>query len=332
MGLFSFLTGGTQNGMTAPTVDTQAQGLADQNLQNANSAALANAAAGVGTGQNSLNSVINQYGGTAGGAAGIAQNPFTGNALANQQVSNSQVLGGLYGQGGQLQQAEQQATNLQNTGFQLQPQDYQAYGQASDNIARQFGQNQNSLSAALASRGLGGGGGGVVGSQFAGLQGNQNEQLAQAQFGIAQARYAQNQQMLDQARSYAAQLGGQAQNAINQTQSQNLAGVGQQQNDLTQQQNAAANIANAQTNAQAQAAQANRLGTSGGLFGNLMSGIGSGITGAASGALMGTAGTTNNITGQQTSGTGLMGLIGGSNTTSAIPSQNTQAQTVGASK
>lgn len=136
------------------------------------------------------------------------------------QVQNNAVLGGLFGQGGQLSQAENQVTDLTNNGFNLTDTDKTAYGQAAGNIARQFGQNEQSLSQSLSDRGLSNSG--IAGQEFSNSLGNKNEQLAGLQTQIAQNRMQMNQQRLAQTQNFMAQLGGQAQNALNSQSGQNL--------------------------------------------------------------------------------------------------------------
>lgn len=145
---------------------------------------------------------------------------------ATDRVQNNAIYGGLFGQGGQLSQAEGEATDLANRGFSLKPEDYEAYGQASGNIARMFGQNEQSLSQSLANRGLSNSN--IAGAQFSGLQGNKNEQLAGLQRQIANDRMKMNLERLGQTRNFMSQLGQQAQNAVGQDINSNLA-AGQQE-------------------------------------------------------------------------------------------------------
>ncbi len=157
--------------------------------------------------------------------ASEALNPFTGSALASRQVQNDPTLGGLYGKGGQLEQAENEQTNLANTGYQMQPQDNTAYGQAAGNVARLYGGQEAGAANSLSSRGFGSSPSGVAGATFSGLQGNKNEMLAQAQTSIAQNRMQQNLDRLNSVRQYTQQLGQGAGNALQQQYGRNLAGV-----------------------------------------------------------------------------------------------------------
>lgn len=133
---------------------------------------------------------------------------------ASQRVMDNPLYSGLFDAGGQLGQAENEATQLANTGYNLTPEDHTAYGQASGDISRMFGQNEQSLSKSLANRGLSNSN--VAQAQFSGLQGNKNEQLAGLQTKIANDRMNMNLQRLGQTRNFMTQLGGQAQSAVNQ--------------------------------------------------------------------------------------------------------------------
>ncbi len=163
--------------------------------------------------------------------AGSVGNVNDPNAATNQ-VMNNGVLGGLFGQGGQLQQAENQVTDLTNNGFNLNNTDKTAYGEAAGNIARQFGQNDQSLSQSLANRGLSNSG--IAGQEFSNSLGNKNEQLAGLQTQIAQNRMNMNQQRLAQTQNFMAQLGQQGQNAIQGQSATNRANQGFA-NDVNQQ-------------------------------------------------------------------------------------------------
>ena len=169
-------------------------------------------------------------------AGNNADNISAGNVndpnAATNQVMNNGVLGGLFGQGGQLQQAENQVTDLTNNGFNLNNTDKTAYGEAAGNIARQFGQNDQSLSQSLANRGLSNSG--IAGQEFSNSLGNKNEQLAGLQTQIAQNRMQMNQQRLAQTQNFMAQLGQQGQNAIQGQFGRNLQGQ-QFANDVNQQ-------------------------------------------------------------------------------------------------
>lgn len=141
-----------------------------------------------------------------------------------KQVGENSILGQLYGGNGQdnlLSRTLGDEKNLNSTGWQLNDQDRTAYGQASGDIARMFGQNEQSLSQALSDRGLSNSG--VAGQAFSNSLGNKNEQLGQLQAQIAQHRMEMNQQRLAQTRNFLGQLGGQAQTAIQSQFGRNIA-------------------------------------------------------------------------------------------------------------
>ena len=168
----------------------------------------------------------------------LSTSPIAGHAVASQQVMNDPLTKQAFGEGGSLSNAYGQESNLANRGYSLQPEDYEAYGQASNNIARQFGGAENGLSQALASRGMGAAGSNPAAAQFSGMYGNKNEQLGQMQQQIAQQRMNTNMQRLNQTRSYIANMQGQADAAQNQAFNQNLAGQQSRQNNLIAQQGA----------------------------------------------------------------------------------------------
>lgn len=179
-----------------------------------------------GGGQDAGN--IFQQGGSSGSVSGLDpgdirlglantlnnRNP-NGNTYSNatKVLSGNIIQGGLFGPGGQLQQASQEATDLSGKGYSLQPEDYEAYGQGSGNIARMFGGQEQGIAEDMASRGLSNSG--VAGKQFSNMYGNKQEQLAGLQTNIAQKRMEMNQKRLSDTRNYVTSLGGQAQNAIN---------------------------------------------------------------------------------------------------------------------
>lgn len=121
----------------------------------------------------------------------------------------------LFGAGGLQDRLGSEEQRLASQGYSLQPQDHEAYGQASGNISRQFGQQEQDLSKMLARRGLGGGSSGAAGAGFSGLAGSKNEMLARAQTDIAQKRMADTNQRLLQTRSMLGSLGMGGQQAAN---------------------------------------------------------------------------------------------------------------------
>lgn len=175
----------------------------------------------------------------------------TGTQAATDAVNNNSILsGGLQGMQGQLQagqnlQAGQtgQLNQLQSQGFQLTPGDNTMYGQAAANATRQFGQQGNAAAANLRSRGLGNSG--AAGATFSGLQGNQNEMLAQAQQQIMQQRYQNTMQQIGQTQSFLSSLNGQNDQAAGNIASQGASDINSQyQRQLSGAQNTAQNVSN----------------------------------------------------------------------------------------
>lgn len=154
------------------------------------------------------------------GQYGLQSTANQGMTLANQnsmdnstsQVQNNPMLGQLFGQGGLLQNSVGQTNDLMNRGYSLQPEDYEAYGQASGNVARLFGGQEQGLAQDMASRGMSNSG--AAGQQFSNMYGNKQEQLSGLQTQIAQNRMQMNMQRLGQMQNFVGQLGNQAQGAI----------------------------------------------------------------------------------------------------------------------
>lgn len=209
-----------------------------------------------------------------------ALDPTTGSAMATDQVQNNPILGQLYGQGGQMgkdlsTQNDQTSrlNKLQDQGFNLTPEDRSMYGQMSGDITRQFGQQGNQAAQGLAMRGLGAAPSGAAEATFSGLAGNQNEMLAKAQQNIMQQRHqntmqqiGQQQQFIGNMMNHNAQMGGQAENAIQGQFGRNAEGIKQQQGALA----TAAGITNDRNklNLEGQQAQeATRAPTIGEMFG-----------------------------------------------------------------
>lgn len=131
----------------------------------------------------------------------LATNPLTAQKFASEQLQSDGVMGKYFGKGGMQDQVlgaqsgleanldeDRNALKGKDESYGLNENDLKAYGQASGNIARQFGQGEQSLSQSLASRGLAQGASGSAGAQFSGLQGNKMEQLGQLQQQISQNR------------------------------------------------------------------------------------------------------------------------------------------------
>lgn len=162
----------------------------------------------------------------------LATGAMTGSRFATDQVQSNPILGGLYGQGGQLNQAEDKLSQLNSQGFELKPEDQTLYGQESGNIARQFGQQGNKVASDLASRGLSNSG--AAGASFSGLAGNQNEMLAQAQQQIAQQRFQNTMGQIGQYQNFVNSMGANAGGAINQQYGRQLAGAQNRKQGLEQ--------------------------------------------------------------------------------------------------
>lgn len=144
----------------------------------------------------------------------LLTDPIAGRRAASEQVLADPVLSQLFGQGddtlmSRLQADEQRLgaedvetaerlKNLRETGFGMQQQDHEAFGQAAGDITRRAGQQQQQLAQSLAARGFGGAGSGMAGAGFSGIAGNKFERLAKAQTDIADRRYQRNMQRIQQ--------------------------------------------------------------------------------------------------------------------------------------
>lgn len=156
--------------------------------------------------QGQLGHLLNYQGSSA------ALDPIQSSKTATSEVQNNDILGQLYGKGGTLDQTNKQEQDLATRGFSLKPEDYEAYGQGSDQIARNFGGQEQGLAQALSDRGLSNSG--SAATSFTGLQGNKMEQLGQMQRQIANDRMKSNMDRLGQTRSFLSQMGQQAGNEI----------------------------------------------------------------------------------------------------------------------
>lgn len=134
---------------------------------------------------------------------------------AATDVQSNPLLSQLFGSQGAMQRAGNEEQQLASRGYSLQPEDHEAYGQASGNIARMFGQSEQSLAQSLADRGMSQSG--IAGQEFSGLLGNKQEQLAGLQTKIADNRMKMNMDRLAQTRQFLGQMGGQAQQAMGQS-------------------------------------------------------------------------------------------------------------------
>lgn len=231
--------------------------------------------------------------------------PGTGSALASQAVRSDPLTSGLFGAGGIQDQSQSRYGELnqdygadrnalmgKDESYGLTPTDLAAYGQASGDIARQFGQSGNNLSAMLASQGLSSSNAPSA-QAFSGLLGNQNEQLAKSQMTIAQnriqtARGLANDRMNATLQAQGANnalmggLGTLGQNAMTNQFNRQLQGSEDAYNQRAgtaglamQNQGLQQNVANA--------AFAQEQATKGPGLGDILGGLASGVAGAAAG-------------------------------------------------
>lgn len=197
---------------------------------------LASALGTYGQGQGSLSDAIAQSGfqpGQVNEATRMAAlDPSSSLRYATDQINGDSNLSRLYGgdPNSLISQTLGQEKQQANQGFSLQPEDYDAYGQGSGNIARLFGTSNNNLAQSMADRGLSSSG--VAGQNFSNSMGNQNEQLGQLQTQIAQQRMQTNLQRLGQTQQFLGQLGQQQGNEINNQFNRESNGANSEQNSL----------------------------------------------------------------------------------------------------
>lgn len=232
----------------------------------------------------------------------LATGATTGSKYAAEQMDNNATQSGLYGQSGQLGQAENQLSGLYNQGFNLTQGDQTMYGQEAGNIARQYGQQGNQLANSLASRGLSSSG--AAGAQFSGLAGNQNEQLAGAQQQIAQQRYQNTMNQIGQYQNFVSSMGGQYNNALQQQYGRQLSGAQNQTQQLGNQ----AQLQNSENSAQnaygMQSANFNASHTPKNFMDFATAGFGQGLQSGLSGQQ-----NTENEDGSKSGGSGAAGLF-----------------------
>ncbi len=213
--------------------DSQAWSNADKRAQGANSAQTQQALQDYSSGKLSYQDALKQAlsGQAAGEQAGItdqfAIDPMTGSKLATENVQNDAILGKIFGQGGLQDRTLASEKELAGRGYSLQPEDYEAYGQAQGDIARMFGGQEQSLAQSLAQRGLASDSNGAALSGYAGLNGNKFEQLAGVQRQIANDRMQTNMKRLNDTRNQLNTMTGQGGEAIQQQYGRQLAGVKQ---------------------------------------------------------------------------------------------------------
>jgi len=213
-GLFG-LGGGQGDYYVNPPLQSLAKDKLDEALRMGDNAQVQKLVQGIGGGKMSLAEILQ-------GATDVNQDsalqylasaPVAGSALASQQVVEDPLLAGMYGDNSSMSRAVDEEKNLMSRGYSLQPEDYEAYGQGSDNIARMFGAQEQSLAQALSDRGLASAPSGVAAQQFSGLYGNKAEQLGQLQRQIAGDRMQKNVERLAQTRNYLTNIAGVGQSA-----------------------------------------------------------------------------------------------------------------------
>jgi hypothetical protein len=215
-GIFG-LGGGQGDYYVNPALESEAKKKLDEAVKMGDNEQVQKLVKQIGGGKLSLSQILEGASATGNQDAAlssIASSPVAGSSLASQQVIEDPLLAGLYGADSSMSRAVDQEKDLAARGFSLQPEDYEAYGQGSGNIARTFGKQEQSLANALASRGLAAGNSGAAQQSFSGLMGNKFEQLGQLQRQIADDRVRSNMERLNQTRNYltqTAQLGQQAQ-------------------------------------------------------------------------------------------------------------------------
>jgi hypothetical protein len=210
----------------------------------------------------------------------LFSNPLTAGKAAAEQVQGNDLFKGMFGKGGIQEQRQAEETNLATRGYSLQPEDYEAFGQASDNIARQFGTQENNLAQALASRGLSTGASGAAGVSYSGLQGNKMEQLAQSQRQIAGDRMKMNLERLNSVRGFVDSANRGAQSAFDSQKASNQQGHENYYNKLKDAVSAG-QIEQGQENA----AFEQREATKGPSVGEVLGGVASAGLGAVTGGL-----------------------------------------------
>lgn len=216
----------------------------------------------------------------------LFSNPLTAGRAASDQIRGNDLFKGMFGEGGIADQRQAEEKNLASRGYSLQPEDYEAYGQASDNIARMFGSRENGLAQALANRGLSSGASGAAGVAYSGLMGNKQEQLANQQRQIAQQRMEMNLQRLNAVRGAVNEANQQAAGLYKTQMDANQQGRNNYYDTLKDSANAA-NMEQGQENAQFQQREA----TKGPSFGDIATSLGTGALGAGLGTLTGGLGT-----------------------------------------
>jgi hypothetical protein len=142
------------------------------------------------------------------GRDAIATGATTGTQFATGELQNNPLFAPMFGEGGLYLNEMANANRLSRQGFQLTPEDREAYGQVSGDVARLFGQQEQSAAQSLADRGLAASPSGAAGAMFSGIAGNKNEMLAKAQMQIANQRMQNTMQRIQMANQMTGQMQG----------------------------------------------------------------------------------------------------------------------------
>jgi hypothetical protein len=162
----------------------------------------------------------------------IYTDPTTGTLAATDQVKSNDLFKNVFGDGGLNDRLNAEEQDLAKRGWGLQMEDHEAYGQASGDIARMFGAEEQGLAQALADRGLASAPSGAAGVGFSGLMGNKSERLAAKQHQIADSRMKMNLDRLSNTRNFMMEGNKLAQAAVGDQFSRNRHGVNDYQNTL----------------------------------------------------------------------------------------------------
>jgi hypothetical protein len=191
----------------------------------ANSSELAEAMQQYGSGEIDLQKALQSSVDPRIAARNVAMDPLTGSKMATEQVRDNPLFSGTFGEGGLQERMLAEEQELASRGYQLQPEDHEAFGQASDETARLFAQEEGALAQALAERGLATAPSGAAGVGFSGIMGNKLERLASSQRKIAADRMEMNRQRLDDVRARSLQASQQAGGLLQDQFGRNQAGV-----------------------------------------------------------------------------------------------------------
>lgn len=277
-------------GYKGTAMDNPALRQANLDIQALKNPAISKAAMDLQSGKISLNEALQILSGGPNqnlNIGALSSGPISGNLVAQLQTMQGPQTSAMFGDKGLLSQSIGSAEDLMKRGYSLQPEDYEAYGQAQGNIGRMFGAQEQNLSNALAMRGLGASSSAPGAAQFSGLYGNKAEQLGQMQQQIAQQRMQTNMQRLGQMQNFIQGAQGLAQQSTQNNLAGNMGGVQSERNY----QLGTAGAATSAYGAQAQDAQAANASQNAnrpkGLGDFLQAGIGQGVQGGISGGISG---------------------------------------------